>query len=162
MKKRRKQLMHNYSQFIDKEIITKNGNKGLVVDLTDERITIKFPTAQEMYKPDVAFKSSYIKFINESLHSQMMKIINNDDEEKEKHQAVIDKINKEAQKRNKRASQLFLELEKKDKDLKRLFGRDFIYPPFEQFKKRFPHAKRKKTEIEKMMEDLFRPNTSKI
>ena len=157
MKKRRKQLMHNYSQFIDKEIITKNGAKGLVADLTDERITIKFPTGQEMYKPDVAFKSSYIKFINESLNSQMVKIINNDDEEKIKHQAVIDKINKEAQKRNKRACEMYIELEKKDKALKRLFGRDFIYPPFEMFKKKFPYAKRKKTNVEKMIESIIAP-----
>ena len=140
--------MNKYNQFINQEIITKDGNIGLVVGLTDERITIDFLAGQEMYKPDIAFKSSFIKFVDETMNSEMMKIINNDKEEETKHQAVIDKINRDAIKRNKRASEMYIELEKKDKALKRLFGGDFIYPPFERFKKKFPHAKRKKSDME--------------
>ena len=140
--------MNKYNQFINQEVINKNGDKGIVVGLTDERITIDFSTGQEMYKPDIAFKSSFIKFVDETMNSEMMKIINNDKEEETKHQAVIDKINRDAIKRNKRASEMYIELEKKDKALKRLFGGDFIYPPFERFKKKFPHAKRKKSDLE--------------
>ena len=140
--------MNKYNQFINQQIINKNGDKGIVVGLTDERITIDFSTGQEMYKPDIAFKSSFIKFVDETMNSEMMKIINNDKEEETKHQAVIDKINRDAIKRNKRASEMYIELEKKDKALKRLFGGDFIYPPFERFKKKFPHAKRKKSDLE--------------
>lgn len=146
--------MNKYNQFINQEIINKKGDKGIVVSLTDERITIDFPTGQIIYKPDIAFKSSFIKFVDETMNLEMMKIINNDKEEEIKHQAVIDKINRDAIKRNKRASEMYIELEKKDKALKRLFGGDFIYPPFERFKKKFPHAKRKKSAIEKMMEDI--------
>ena len=148
--------MNKYNQFINQQIINKNGDKGIVVGLTDERITIDFSTGQEMYKPDIAFKSSFIKFVDETMNSEMMKIINNDKEEETKHQAVIDKINRDAIKRNKRASEMYIELEKKDKALKRLFGGDFIYPPFERFKKKFPHAKRKKTDIERVMERITR------
>ena len=148
--------MNKYNQFINQEVINKNGDKGIVVGLTDERITIDFSTGQEMYKPDIAFKSSFIKFVDETMNSEMMKIINNDKEEEIKHQAVIDKINRDAIKRNKRASEMYIELEKKDKALKRLFGGDFVYPPFERFKKKFPHAKRKKTDIERVMERITR------
>ena len=148
--------MNKYNQFINQQIINKNGDKGIVVGLTDERITIDFSTGQEMYKPDIAFKSSFIKFVDEAMNSEMMEIINNDKEEETKHQAVIDKINRDAIKRNKRASEMYIELEKKDKALKRLFGGDFIYPPFERFKKKFPHAKRKKTGIERVMERITR------
>ena len=148
--------MNKYNQFINQEVINKNGDKGIVVGLTDERITIDFLAGQEMYKPDIAFKSSFIKFVDETMNSEMMKIINNDKEEETKHQAVIDKINRDAIKRNKRASEMYIELEKKDKALKRLFGGDFIYPPFERFKKKFPHAKRKKTDIERVMERITR------
>ena len=148
--------MNKYNQFINQQIINKNGDKGIVVGLTDERITIDFSTGQEMYKPDIAFKSSFIKFVDETMNSEMMKIINNDKEEEIKHQAVIDKINRDAIKRNKRASEMYIELEKNDKALKRLFGGDFVYPPFERFKKKFPHAKRKKTDIERVMERITR------
>ena len=148
--------MNKYNQFINQEVINKNGDKGIVVGLTDERITIDFLAGQEMYKPDIAFKASFIKFVDETMNSEMMKIINNDKEEETKHQAVIDKINRDAIKRNKRASEMYIELEKKDKALKRLFGGDFIYPPFERFKKKFPHAKRKKTDIERVMERITR------
>ena len=52
------------------------------------------------------------------------------------------------------ASKNYIELEKKEKVLKRLFGGDFVYPPFEKFKKKFPHAKRKKSWVEKMLDDI--------
>ena len=52
------------------------------------------------------------------------------------------------------ASDKYIELEKKDKVLKRLFGNDFVYPPFALLKKKFPHAKRKKEWYEIMLEDI--------
>ena len=60
--------MNKYNQFINQEIVNKKGDKGIVVSLTDERITIDFPTGQIIYKPDIAFKSSFIKFVDETMN----------------------------------------------------------------------------------------------
>lgn len=146
--------MNNYDQFINQEIINSSGIKGLVVALTNERITIEFPNERKIFKPDLAFKSSSIKFVNETLNAQMMLIINGEEKKEEEHQLALNKINEEAKKRNRRACDRYIELEKKDKELKRLFGQDFDYPPFEIFKKKFPHSKRRKTDFERTLDRI--------
>jgi len=146
--------MNNYDQFINQKIINSSRIEGLVVALTNERITIEFSNERKIFKPDLAFKSSSIKFVDETLNEAMMAIINGENKKEEEHKAMLNKINEEAKKRNRRACDRYIELEKKDCELKRLFGQDFNYPPFEEFKKKFPHSKRRKTDFERTLDRI--------
>ena len=57
----------NKEQFLNKEIINKNNERGLVVSFDDEHIVIKYENEERTYCPDVAFKnkSSSIKRFKE-------------------------------------------------------------------------------------------------
>ena len=144
----------NYQQFINQTVIDYRGQEGSVISLDSDKVVVQHSNEQVTYKTDIAFKNKALIFKNDELNN----LINEDLDDREKasiiHQEKIDKINKEAIKRNKMASDKYIELEKKEKALKWLFGDDFVYPPFEALKKKFPHAKRKKTWIELWLEDM--------
>lgn len=154
MKKWRKK-MNNFNQFINKEIVNSSGDRGSVVALTDERITIEFTNERKIFKPDLAFKSLSIKFVDETLNNEMMTIINGEQEKQENQQLAIKKINQETIKRNKRACDRYYELYTKEHFLKKLFGRDFVYPPFTEFKKKFPYAKKKMAPFQEKLHSIF-------
>jgi hypothetical protein len=147
--------MNNYEQFINQEILNSNGVRGRVVTLTNERITIEFPNERKIFKPDLAFKSSSIKFADEVLNAQMMAIINDEEKKEEERKKALDKVDKEVRKRNKRACDLYYELDTKEQFLKTLFGDDFVYPPFTEFKKKFPYAKRRNSSFDEKLHSFF-------
>ena len=147
--------MNNYEQFINQEIVNSNGVRGRVVTLTDERITIEFSNERKIFKLDLAFKSSSIKFVDESLNEQMMAIISGQEKKELENKAALNKINNEVMKRNKRACDLYFELEEKERFLKTLFGIDFIYPPFREFKKKFPYAKRRNSNFDEKLHNFL-------
>lgn len=144
----------NYEQFINKQIINYKGETGTVVSFDKEHIVVSQGDKQVTYKPDIAFKNKALVFKDDELNILVNKDLEEQDKASTVYQQRIDKINKEAIKRNKMASDKYIELEKKENALKRLFGDDFVYPPFTALKKKFPHAKRTKTKIELMFEDI--------
>ena len=65
--------MLDFQQFVGKQIINSNGQTGVVISVTQERITIKFDN-EEIYNPDIAFKRGAIKFVDETLNKLMLSI----------------------------------------------------------------------------------------
>ena len=144
----------DYQLFINQQVVDYQGQTGVVVSFDKEHIVIQQNKEQTTYNPDIAFKNEAIRFVESRLNNLIKEDIESRHNAATAHQQKIDKINKEAIKRNKMASDKYIELEKKDKVLKRLFGNDFVYPPFALLKKKFPHAKRKKEWYEIMLEDI--------
>ena len=130
--------MLDFQQFVGKQIINSNGQTGVVISMTQERITVKFDT-EEIYNPDIAFKRGAIKFVDEALNKLILDDINIKEGVKEAQQQKVEKINKESKQRNKRAIDKYYELLKKQSLLKQMFGGDFIYPPLVKFIKKYPY-----------------------
>ena len=144
----------NYQQFINQQITDYQGKSGYVVSFNEDRIVINQNDEHITFNPDIAFKNKALIFVNQEYNNLVNKDMDERIQAATLHQQKIDKINKEAIKRNKMASDKYIVLERKEKALKRLFGDDFIYPPFTIFKRKFPHSKRKKSNIELMLEEM--------
>lgn len=127
----------NREQFLNKEVINKNNQKGIVISFDDKYIVIRYQDEDKIYVPDPAFKNGFLSFTDDNLNS----LINDDlqckkiaEEQKEKE---LEKIKKEAIQRIQRINEINDKLIRKWFDLQKLFGEDFIYPPLEEFKKQY-------------------------
>lgn len=147
-------MLMDYQLFINQQVNDYKGESGYVVSFDKDHIVVQQNGELITYNPDIAFKKKALVFVDNEFNDLVNKDMNDRDNALVLYQQKMDKINKEAIKRNKMASDKYIELEKKEKALKRLFGQDFVYPPFALLKKKFPHAKRKKTWIELMFEDI--------
>ena len=58
----------NKEQFLNKEIINKNNERGLVVSFDDKHIVIKYENEERTYCPDIAFKNKFLSFLDNSLN----------------------------------------------------------------------------------------------
>lgn len=134
----------NYEQFVNQQVTNYKGQTGTIISFNKERVFVRYDDIETSYNPDVAFKNKALIFVKDELNNLINSDIKERDQASIAYQQKIDKIHQEAVKRNKMASDKYIELEKKEMLLKRLFGSDFIYPPFAELKKKFPHAKRKK------------------
>ena len=133
----------NYEQFINQQVTNYKGEKGYVVSFEKERVIIQIGDKQVMYKPDVAFKNKALVFDNDRLNQLVNADIEQQEVEQITYQKKIEKIHSEAIKINNMSAKKYVELQRKEATLKGLFGADFVYPPFQILKKKFPHAKKK-------------------
>lgn len=132
--------MLDYQKFINQQIVNKEGQTGKVVAFTKERITIEIGGVQKLFNPEIAFKCGAIKFVDDSLNQLVNQDINKSAAIKEAKQQKVEKIHKEAQRRNKRAIQRYKELCGEANLLQQVFGKDFIYPPLVEFEKKYPYV----------------------
>lgn len=124
----------DYQKYIGQKILNKSKQEGIVTAFVEERITVNFNGEEKVFNPKVAFTNHFLSFTNDKFNHEM------DDEYIEKEKSVIknqEKAHEIAITRHKRVNQIYKKLEKKNKVLKRLFGSDFVYPPFEEFKKQY-------------------------
>lgn len=127
----------DYNQFLNQEVITKNNETGIVVSFEKERITIKFSDRESIFNPQVAFSNHFLSFKNDTYNSMMdNEYITKPAEElaqrEKEHQFVVD--------RHKRVNARYEELRKKAYVLKKLFGPDYVYEPYEKLKKQYKHV----------------------
>ena len=124
----------DYQQFIGKEVLNKNQQRGQTVSFDKDRITVRFINGDKIFNPTVAFSNHFLTFLDDTLNH----LVNEEFVKKEKQ--IIEnrqKAHKKAIDRYKRVNALYQKLKKKDQMLKALFGRDFIYPPFKELEKQY-------------------------
>lgn len=114
--------MLNYSLFINKD-----------------NVVIAYPSGIKTYKQALAFKNNFLKFKDENLNS----LINEDQtnlqiEIKQKEESLI-KAQVDYKNRAKVINRRYKELKSKQYMLRQLFGGDFDYPPYKEFKKKYNH-----------------------
>ena len=124
----------DYQSFIGKEVTNKNGDQGIVISFTSERITIRFNDKEDIYNPQVAFANKYLSFKEDLLNAEADKEFVVKAKEKE---AAKEAVHKNSIIWHKRVNKIYKELDLKNRYLKKLFGKDFIYPPYEEFKKKY-------------------------
>ena len=124
----------DFKEFIGKEVLNKNNERGQTVSFDEERIIVRFNNVEKIFNPKVAFTSHFLTFVDDKLNRQINeefveKEIETTKRREDIHQLVIT--------RHKRVNQLYQTLKRKDRILRHLFGPDFIYPPFKDFKKQY-------------------------
>ena len=127
----------NAQLFLNQTVINKNNERGIVVDCNDDHIIIKYKDISKTYSFDAVFKNHFLSFIDCSLNSLIDEYLSKKDEELTTHKKLIADNNAYAIKRNKEIIEKYKKLHEKELILKELFGYDFVYPPFSQFKKEY-------------------------
>lgn len=57
----------NYNDFLNKQIINKNNETGVVLSFDKEHIVIKYSADVKMYSSDIAFRTGFLTFKNKNL-----------------------------------------------------------------------------------------------
>ena len=123
----------NNQSFIDKEVVNKHGQRGTVIAFDEQRIVVKYPGEEKSYNPDVAFKNKFLSFVDESLNCS----IDEDIQAKEKRRQELSDLDKAILQQYKRIHEERARLESKNRTMRRLFGDDFVYPPYVEFVKKY-------------------------
>ena len=127
----------NYNQLINKEVINKNNQKGVVVSCDSQYIVVKYQNEEKTYNPDIAFKSKFITFTDDNLN----RLIEGDLSDKAKvdnyNQELIETIHKSVVTKNKKILDYYDKISEKNGVLQVLFGGDFLYPPYINFLKKY-------------------------
>lgn len=129
----------NFDEFINQKIINKRDEEGFVVSFNKERITINYDECEKSYNPDVALKNGFITFIDPSYQEKINRYLVIVDDESKKNEELVAKNDRIAYKRSKDVLKKYVRLGEKAAVLKSMFGRDFLYPPYEEFKRKYHH-----------------------
>lgn len=122
--------------FMNKEIINKNNEKGIVVSFDDTYIVIKYQNEEKTYNPNIAFKNGFLSFIDKDLNNLLMEDVKNEEDKKIKEEELAVNNRKKTVARIKKLREVYWDLSFKNRRLKKLFGSDFVYPPLVEFIKK--------------------------
>ena len=127
----------NKEQFLNKEIVNKNNEKGVVIFFDDEHIVVKYQNEEKTYNPTVAFKNKYLSFLDNSLNLLIDKNLLNKEESKLQYEQTAKNNHKIAINRYKKINEHYKKISSKNRVMQALFGSDFKYPPFYAFVKKY-------------------------
>lgn len=126
----------NYKQFINQVTINSNNERGVVSSFDDEHIVIRYENNEKTYNQETAFSKKFLRFENNILNQIIKNDINKRNIQEMKNQQIINRNEKAARKRNRRILEEYEFISSKNKTLQRLFGKDFLYPPYLEFVKK--------------------------
>ena len=129
----------NYNQLINKEVINKNKQKGVVVSCDSQYIVVKYQNEEKTYNSDIAFKSKFITFADDNLNRLIEGDLSNKEKAENYNQELIEAIHKSVVTKNKRILDYYDKISEKNGVLQVLFGGDFLYPPYINFIKKYYH-----------------------
>ncbi len=125
------------NELINKEVINKNNEKGIVKSIDEKHVVVNFNGVEKTFSTPLTFKNGFLKFVNDEDNELISLYLEEIDKNIAKSKEAKDKQDSETLQRNKRAYDMFVYLSSKHKFLKKIFGNDFIYPPLEEFKKKY-------------------------
>ncbi len=129
----------NYKQFLNKKIINKNNENGVVTFIDAEHIKVKYLEKETTYNLEISFKNKYLTIVDSKFQSLIEEDLLSKENKRLQKEKLIEDNNKIVIKRNKTINQQYRKLSKKNRELCSLFGRDFEYPPYKRFKKRYKY-----------------------
>lgn len=124
------------NELINKEVINKNNEKGVVISIDEKHTVVNFDGVEKTFNTLLAFKIGFLKFVNAEDNKIITSKIEEIDQNIRKIKEAKEKQERETLLRNKKAYETLASLTNKHKILMQLFGNDFVYPPLEEFKKK--------------------------
>ena len=135
----------NREKFINKEIINKDNQRGIVISFDENYLVIKYEKEVKTYSSDAVFKNQYVSFLDKHLNNLIDEEMNIKKRAEILEEENIKRTNRNAVQRNKKIDEIYNRLLDKSDTLQVLFGRDFIYPPLVKFKKRYRYLLKERT-----------------
>ena len=129
--------MYSFTEFINKEIVNKYNEKGVVESLNNDNVVIKYSNETKTYKTQICFANGFLTFVDDQLNQQMKEIIEGNVKKKEEDKQALIKNQEDVIHKYKKITEQYRQLCQKDAALKSLFGKDFDYPPLVEFKKKY-------------------------
>ena len=129
--------MLNYNDFIGHKIINKNGELGEVVSFNIDHLVIAYQTGKKTYNPEVAVRNGFLSFVDEDLKHQYDEELVNKDIVKKQKEEIARKIDADRPIKIQRVNKINDQYERKIRVLQSLFGKDFIYPPYVKFLRKY-------------------------
>ena len=133
----------NYQLFINQQVINKNNVTGVAISIDEEHVTIKYDSEEKTYNTNIAFKNGFLKFVKDEYNQLMSGDISSKDEIELNKQKEVENNHEHYVKITKEANEEFKVLSAKNSVMKKLFGSDFKYPPYEEFVKKYKHVLKK-------------------
>ena len=127
----------NREQFLNKEIINKDNERGYVISFDNEHIIVKYQNEEITYSADGVFEIRYLSFTDENLNLLIEEYLSSKNQLDQQREKEVEDNHKIAITRYKKVNELYEKLFNKNRVMKALFGRDFIYPPFAEFEKKY-------------------------
>lgn len=129
----------NYNDFLNKQVVNKYNELGVVLSFDNEHIIVKYPNDEKTYNPDIAFKTGFLAFKNKSLKRLIdQDLLDKDIAAKKKEEELAENHRKHLARR-KKVNETYKRMHAKNRMLLTLFGKDFIYPPIKEFEKKYKH-----------------------
>ena len=129
--------MYNFSDFINKEIVNRNNDRGIIESLNNDNVVVKYPNETKTYKTQICFANGFLTFVDDQFNQQMKEIIEGNIKQKEEDRQALIKNQEDVIHKYKKITEQYRQLCQKDSVMKALFGPDFDYPPLVEFKKKY-------------------------
>ncbi|MDY6430994.1 MAG: hypothetical protein SPL00_04310 [Bacilli bacterium] len=129
----------NREMFLNKEIINKSNQRGVVTYFDETHLKVKYEKEEKTYSSLVAFKNKFLSFLDDSLNALIEEELSIKEQEESKNEAEKIKNQSDIALRNKKAAEEYKRLSSKNSILQSLFGNDFIYPPYLKSVKQYKH-----------------------
>jgi len=129
----------NYNDFLNKQVVNKNNELGVVLSFDNKYIIVKYPNDEKTYNPDVAFKTGFLAFKNKSLKRLIDQDLLDKDIAAKKKEEELAENHRKYQARRKKVNETYKRMYEKNGMLLALFGEDFVYPPIKEFEKKYKH-----------------------
>ena len=129
----------NYNKYLNQKIINKNGEEGIITTFNENYLVIKYKDGEKTYSPDVAIKNMFIFFLDKELQKEINDNIKRKEDETHRKQREFEDNHKRAVALSKKVNTEYQELIDKCYVLQQLFGKDFVYPPYVRFVKRYKY-----------------------
>ena len=126
-----------FDEYLNQHVVTKDNKEGVIVSFDSEHVVIDFNGIRKTFVTELVFKQKYFYFINDKYNKIIDEYLNNLEKQKELDEFNKNKVNEIAINRNKRIRDMFLKISEKNKKMLMLFGRDFVYPPYAKFIKKY-------------------------
>lgn len=127
----------NKEQFLNKEVINSDGQKGIVTSFDGTFVSVKYENIEKSYRFDLAFKNKFLSFVDDALNSIIEEELLKKYKKEAEHEKELQKVHDDVLEKINRVNKLHDELEKKNDIMLGLFGRDFKYPPYVKFMKKY-------------------------
>ena len=129
----------NFNEFINKEVITIDNQLGIVTSIDKEHLVVKYLEIEKTYNTEIVFKNKYLKFTNLELNEKIDDFINKKVDADIKEKKLFEDNKNASITRQHKVNALYKKISMKYYFMKTLFGSDFKYPPYEEFKKKYRH-----------------------
>ena len=123
----------DYQIFINQKITNKDGDIGHIVSFDNNYILVRYEVGDKKYQTLTALKKKFLLFKDNNLNQLVDDYLKKESQKEKECEEIINRNTKISIDRYRKVNEYHLKIVKKNKTMKWLFGKDFLYPPYIEF-----------------------------